>query len=1360
MQKIAYILFCAVSAICSNTLAQNRDIKFTSLCSRDGFLSNSVNTILKDRYGIMWFGTDDGLNKFDGTNFTVYRYKPGDSTSLPTNEVLTLHEDRTGNLWIGTSGGGLSMYDRKKDRFLHNPVKSDAALLSNSDVIRSICSDYRGMVWIAQFEGLYMLDPQSRSISRQELKDAMGKKIRATLTSVYADSKKALWIATDEGLFRYDIKTNSQRRYEHITNDPASLPDNSIRAVTEDKWGNIWVGTATGLCKLKPDGSGFTRYSFLDKGDISCITADDQGLLWIGCTNGLYTYNIATGTHTVFTQENRNHQSLTSKGVRCVYIDQQGIYWLGTFQGGICKYDKNLNLFDLTLSSSFQENRDHVAVITSLAATKNGNVLLGTDGNGLYELNRKNDQVRPVNIPLKNTQGNNLSVLALLPSGNNKLYIGTYTRGLIILNQQTGQTRQLVKGNGADDLTSNDIFCLFEDSKGNIWTGTNGNGLIVVRDEHVTARYSPLPRNNETLLPINGYIRAIAEDPDGNIWIGTHGGGIAVFTPATGKWKIFTQENSSLPSNKIQCIQPDKKGKMWIGTYSGLAAFNPEKQQFRLYSEKDGLQNTMIYQIVEDNTGKLWLSTNTGISRLDTGSDTFWNFTYMNGLQNSNFVRAAGLQLPDGELFFGGLEGFNHFYPGELRVNRNVPRVILTDLRISNKSVQAGNEAAIKDHISIASEIRLNYKQNFALGFVALNYTMARQNQYAYKLDGFDKDWNYTGSGNIASYTNLDPGEYIFRVKAANNDGIWSANDTTIKVYVKPPFWRTTYAYIFYILAFGAIILYSRHKGISRIRKKFAREQEQQEIERKRQLDQMKIKFLTNLSHDFRTPISLIMGPVDQLIEGEDRPEKQDKLNMIRRNARRLLNLVNQLLDFRTMEEQELKLRLSKGEFISFLKEVTDSFRDMSERKNIEFTLKTCIDRLDAWFDRDKMERILFNLLSNAFKFTLPGGHIVVDLQKAESTDDPEYTMVSIIVTDTGIGIPADKKEMIFNRFFQNENNAILNQGSGIGLSITKEFIELHNGRIQVESEPGKGCSFTIQLPLKRAIEAEKVMPVVQPNLPAPDPDPHPKTPVSAGAENNLPEDLSLLLVEDNEDFRYYLKDNLRNNYKILEAINGKEGWQKTLSNHPQLILTDISMPEMDGIELVNKLKSDKRTSHIPVILLTAMNGHEQQLKGLEAGANDYITKPFNIEVLNAKIRNLLHLKNNMKTAYSKQIHVAMPEVEMESPDAKLLAGIVNYLDNNLTNPQLSVENLSKQIGMSRGTLYARMLEITGETPVEYIRSFRLNKAISLMEKKELSISETAYEVGFTTPNYFTRSFKEKFSMLPSEYIAKIRKQK
>jgi signal transduction histidine kinase/ligand-binding sensor domain-containing protein/DNA-binding response OmpR family regulator len=1366
MRKYIYIFLGYLLISYFNVHAQTRRINFTTLSTRDGLLSNSVNAILKDHYGFMWFATDDGLNKFDGTNFTVYRYHSGDTTSLRTNEVLALHEDRSGNLWIGTSGGGLSLYDRKKDRFLHYPVQTGTVTLSGSDVIRGICSDYRGKIWIAQFEGLYMLDPVTQSISKHLLPDGAGKAVKTTLLSIYEDSKQRLWIATDNGLFQYCVRTNTFRLYENNKTDPSSLATNKIKAVTEDKWGNIWVGTASGLSRLKPDGSGFIHYNYLNGTEVNYLAGDDQGLLWIGSLNGLYVCNIQANSFSVYTHENRNHQSLSNNGVRCIFIDKHGIYWFGTYQGGVCKYDKNLNLFNIALSSSFQENRATIAVITSMAENKNGHFLIGTNGNGLYEYDRKKELASPVNLPLKNIPANSLAVLALLRTKTNKLYIGTYSQGLIIADQQTGAYKHLVKGAALNDLTSNDLFCLFEDSKGNVWIGTNGDGIIVMNKERVVARYSPLPQPNGVLhLPINGYIRAFEEDVYGNIWIGTHGGGIAVYEPATGKWTIYTQENSQLPSNKIQCLHRDSKGKMWIGTFSGLAAFDAEKHLFTIFSEKDGLQNTMVYQIVEDATGKLWMSTNTGISRFDTETNSFWNFTHLNGLQNSNFVRGVGLRLSDGELLFGGLEGFNHFYPGQLTINRNVPQVILTDLKISNKSVAAGNDAPIKEHISVANEIRLNYKQNFALGFVALNYTIPKQNHYAYKLDGFDKDWNYMGTANMASYTNLDPGEYTFRIKASNNDGIWSTKDTTIKIFVKPPFWRTAYAYVFYVLAIGGLLLYSRYRGISRLRKKFALEQEQQKVKRIQELDRMKLKFLTNLSHDFRTPISLIMGPVDQLMEGEGSPGKLENLSMIRRNARRLLNLVNQLLDFRKMEEHELKLQLSKGEFVSFLKEVTESFRDMSERKNIRFTFKTCIDRLDAYFDRDKMERILFNLLSNAFKFTLAGGHITVDLQKAESSDDQEFTWVSINVLDTGIGIPADKKDMIFDRFFQNDTSAaILNQGTGIGLSITKEFIKLHGGNIQVESEPGKGCAFTIQVPLKRANKTTATeQPLMQPEKETSNNDkgvPHLPGDANEGVTTlkEMNNTLSVLLVEDNDDFRFYLKDNLRNKYKVIEATNGKEGWQKALSTHPQLIISDISMPEMDGIELIKKIKSDKRTSHIPVILLTAMAGQEQQMKGLETGANDYITKPFNFEVLNAKIKNLLHLKNTMQSTYSKQIKVMGTEPEVESADEKLLTEIATYLENNLNNPQLSVENLSKQFRMSRSTLYTKLLELTGQTPVEYIRSFRLDKAAALMEKSTMTISEISYQVGFTTSNYFAKSFKSKFNMLPSEFIAKVRK--
>jgi len=1374
MFKYNYIIGCCFLLLAHFGTAQSTHLNFTAVTSKDGLLSNSINAIIKDQYGLMWFATDDGLNKFDGTNFTVYRHIPGDTASLRANEVLALHEDLAGNLWIGTSGGGLSRYDRQKDVFIHYPTNTKTPELPANAVIRGIASDSTGKIWIAQFENLFMLDPATNQITRIDLASADNEQlIPKVLVNVYVDHKQRIWTGTTNGLYLYDRNSNKVRRFQNNPAQPGSLINNYIRATAEDKYGNIWIGTSAGLCTWRPDGSGFNTYPYLSgpttalvSNEIFCIAPDETGNLWVGTSEGLNIVDPLAQRVSIHVSQEGDMHSLTSKWIRCAYIDKQGIYWLGTFRGGINKYDKNLNLFDIKLSSTFFKNQRPATIVSSFAETNDGTVYIGSDGGGLFRYNRKTEEVVPIDLGLPVHNRHPLSVLALHISTSKKLYVGTYAWGLVVIDLATGARQYLRQGPGSTDLNSNNVFCLKEDSKGNLWIGTNGEGINVLKDGKVITKFTPRPRpeaGNETLLPMNGYVRAIEEDTLGNIWIGSHGGGVNIYNPRNGKWITYTQSNSKLPSDKVQVILRDSRGNMWVGTFGeGLCLYDNKTRNFINYSEKEGLQNATIYQILEDQSGLIWLSTNSGISSFDQAKKTFRNYTQYNGVQNNNFSRASGIRLSDGGMIFGGLEGFNYFDPGKLTINRNVPQVLLTDLRVSNKSVIAGEDASIKEHISVADDIRLAYKQNFALSFVALNYTIPKQNHYAYKLEGFDKDWNYTGTNNTASYTNLDPGEYTFHVKASNNDGIWSTKDTVIKIYVRPPFWRTTWAYLFYTLAIGALLLYSRYLGISRIRKKFLLEQERQESKRIQELDRLKIKFLTNLSHDFRTPISLIMGPVDQLINEEHTTARLGKLNMVKRNARRLLNLVNQLLDFRKMEEHELQLQLSNGEFISFVKEVTDSFRDFAERKHINFLFESSLPKLHALFDHDKIERVLFNLLSNAFKFTLEGGSVTVEVGEMNNPSDPEHKWVSIQVIDSGIGIAKDKQEQVFERFFQNNSStAVLNQGSGIGLSITKEFIKMHGGTIMVDSEPGQGATFIIQLPLQPVAAASPEL------LPAPDIAEAPEQELSmpmeetsrvasqAGSSADLP---LLLLVEDNEDFRYYLKDNLRHQYKVLEAANGKEGWQKALAYHPQLIVSDISMPEMDGIDLTQKLKGDKRTSHIPVILLTALTAEEQQIAGLATGANDYITKPFNVEVLHAKIRNLLRLNNTLKNTYTRQIKVLTPEVTMESADEKLLNKIVSYLEKNLTNAQLSVESLSKEVGMSRSSLYSKVLDLTGQTPVEYIRSYRLDKAAGLMEKSDMSIAEIAYEVGFSTPNYFARSFKTKFNMLPSEFISKMRK--
>jgi signal transduction histidine kinase/ligand-binding sensor domain-containing protein/DNA-binding response OmpR family regulator len=1355
--------------------AQQDNINFTALTIKDGLSSNSVNAVLKDRFGLMWFATEDGLDKFDGTNFTVYRHKQGDPASLQANEILSLHEDKAGNLWVGTSGGSLSLYDRKRDAFIHFPAGPNAIA---NNVIEGVCSDYLGKIWIAHYGGVNILDPVTRRVSTIPLA-AGSTPITQPSLCLFEDSRHRMWIGTLEGLYQYSPETKSLIRYLHDSRDPLSLAGNLVNAIAEDKSGNIWIGTTEGLSELKPGQNGFLSYrqngQGLSSNFINSIAVDDNNL-WLGTDEGLDIFNTRSGEVRSFHYDVRNLHSLTAKSVHSVYIDKQGIYWLGTVRGGVNKYDKNLNLFNLVQSNVFDEKGLPAPIVTSFAEEGSGNVYVGTEGGGLSLFDQNTKLFRHLNIQSGRKEATGrLVILTMEKSRKNNLLIGTFSDGLFQWEPATGAYRQLLQGAGTGDLNSNAIFCIKEDRNGNVWVGTNGGGVNVLNENlQVTVRYTPNPqKSNDVLLPINGYIRDIVEDREGRFWIATHGGGIAVLDRATGKFTIYNMANSGLPNDKVLSLLEDSRGNIWAGTLGGgIGLFDKKTARFTPLSEKDGLQNNAVYKILEDKNGLIWVSTNKGISSIDPFTKKISNYNYHNGVQNNNFVLGSGLRLSNGELFFGGLEGFNYFHPASLKTNKNIPTVLITDLRIANQSVAPSEDGPIKENISIAREINLDYKQNFALSFVGLNYTSPEQNQYAYKLEGFDKDWNYVGNATYASYTNLDPGEYTFRVKASNNDGVWNDKGTSIRIIVHPPFWRTTIAYIFYVLLITGLVLYFRHRSLQKLKRKFALEQERmqaeqdrREVERMLELDRLKIKFLTNLSHEFRTPISLILGPAESLLSQEKKEQSLSQLQIIKRNARRLLNLVNQLLDFRKMEEHELRLQASEGELVGFVKEVSDSFKDLSERKKIDFAFESRIDQLHTLFDHDKIERILFNLLSNAFKFTLEGGQIRLLLEREDKASDPSKTWVSIKVSDTGIGIPADKKEKIFERFFQSPTAAtILNQGTGIGLSITKEFVKMHGGNIEVESEQGKGTTFTIHLPFV-PLEAPKTNSELLPEettslIETEQVDEQTEEltePVPVNSKTDLP---SILIVEDNEDFRFYLKDNLRLQYKVFEASNGKEGWQKALANHPQLIVSDVNMPLMDGIAFSKKIKSDKRTSHIPLILLTALTGEEDQLKGLGTGANDYITKPFNFELLNAKIKNLLVLNSTLKSTYTKQIKVLSPEVKVESEDEKLLATIMLYLEENLTNPQLSVEELSRHVGMSRSSLYSKLLELTGQTPVEYIRSVKLDKAAVLLEKSDMNIAQIAYSVGFSTPNYFAKSFKAKFNMLPSEYINKMRSER
>ncbi|MGV3703783.1 MAG: hybrid sensor histidine kinase/response regulator transcription factor [Arcticibacter sp.] len=1332
--------------------------------------SNTVFAILKDHFGFLWVATDDGLNRFDGTSFKVYRHIDKRQTSLTANHVTSLFEDSDGTLWIGTNGGSVSVYDRNKDEFIdlgkHNNQQLGIA-------VTSISEDGSGDIWVASYSGLHVVDRKNFRIKRAYQYSAAAGKLKSnTVISVFRDSRKTMWVGTNSGLYRYDKKEDAFTRFLYSATGPLEQFSAFVLSIKEDKKGRILVATQGGLHVLSATGKKIKTIHKSDEGDsgissdiVYTVNVAENGLVWLGTEDGLNLVSVDSGFVYKYRADRRNESSLKSKSIRSVCFDKNGISWVGTFQGGISKFDPNCTNFKRIESNPFDSDGLSAPVVTSFAEYPGKGVFVGTDGGGLDLFHLKTGAfTHYANLPRRS------SVLALEMARDSKLWVGTFLDGVYILDLSSGKQKHLVKGNRPSDLNFSDVFCIREDRKGQVWIGTNGGGVNLYNPESGQIRKlvnNPINAEDPG-SPSHPVIRALEEDRNGNMWIGSFGGGISVWNLRTQKFSFFTKKKNGLPSDYITCIHEDRSGNIWVGTYGGgINLLNRKTGKFVNFSEKDGLANDAVQKIVEDKSGRLWVSTNGGISSFDPVSKKFKNYTHHNGLQNSPFVLGSGLCLRDGTVLFGGQEGFNLFDPSMLRINRNIPSVVLTGLKVNNATVIPSEQGPLKQSVLLAKQIDLKHKDNFSISFVALNYTISEQNRYEYRLTGVDRDWVLAGKEHTAYYTNLDPGDYTFEVRASNNDGVWNRSGRSILIHVSPPFWRTSYAYFFYTFSMLTLVFWIRYRGIKKLEGKFALEKERiaarQLIEQERrhaehlhQMDMMKLKFLTNLSHEFRTPLSLIVGPVDTLIEKIKEPAYAWQLTMIRRNGRRLMNLVNQLLDFRKMEEQELKLQLRPGEIISFIRDAADSFGDVASRKKISFEFTSDIASANVLFDHDKVERILFNLLSNAFKFTQEGGVIQVSISAAEQLDSDGRLVLDMTVSDTGIGIPPEAQERLFERFFQHDpGTAVLNQGTGIGLSIVKEFVKMHGGTIRLSSHQGKGSSFIVSMPFSLEELEPKCLP-----------DEDKVLNISENAEAKLLDDhlkaagiaVSILIVEDDDDFRFYIKDNLKTQYRIYDAVNGKEGWQRALSLHPDIIVCDVNMPVMNGIELSRKLKADKRTSHIPIILLTASTGEDEQIRGLESGANDYMTKPFNFAVLNVKLKNLLALNQQLKETYVKQVKVLPASVEIESENEKLINKVLVYIEENLHNPQLSVEAMARSLCMSRASLYNKILEITGMSPVEFIRSVKLEKAIVLLEQSDMSIAQIAYHVGFSTPNYFARSFKAKYNIVPSEYITNKRK--
>ncbi len=1349
-----------------DSYCQVKDYPFSRLDVRDGLSDSHVNTIYQDNRGYLWFGTMSGLNRYDGYSLKVFRHDDADSSSLSDDYIQNVFEGPEGRLYVNAPAGGINIYDPLTQQFIpHIAGYLQKHGLPRYGLVSIVSAKDSHYYFIYRDSGIYRFNTDKGAT---QLRPGKGQSCITTspVSGVALDSEQNLWLSHENGLLqKIDLVNNKCSAYDISK----ALHGRFGYKLFIDRQDKIWVfspGSNSGVLEFDPY-KGVLLHFCRDSGQIrlssnivSDVAQDDKGQIWMATDQGGIIILDKTKLTVRYLLHSDEERSLPENTITTLYKDNTGIIWAGTYKNGICYYHPNMLRFPLYrrqpgLSSSLPYND-----VNCFAEDKGGNIWIGTNGSGLIYFDRLRNTFTRYQHDARNY--NSLAcdaVVVLMVDHEGKLWIGTYQGGLDCFD---GHKFIHYKHNDADpgSLSDDNVYAIREEAGGDLWIGTLMGGLDRL-DKQKNSFY-----HNSTAKPYSlhsNYISSLAYDTDLNLWIGT-AYGIDVLRRNTGKYEYYTRENSKLSDNIVYGLHLDYRGNMWVATRQGLSVLQPGKDSFQVFHTSDGLPSNTIMNVQEDNDHFLWVSTSGGISRIAVSEEGGYiglkciNYDEYDGLQGREFNQNAGLKTNKGEMLFGGGNGFNLFTPASIVRDGHILPVVLTGFRLFNK------EVPLPPSVPGEGKLVLSYDENsFSLEFAALSYINALKNKYLYRLDGFDKDWMAVdGRGRRATYTNIEPGDYVFRVRASNGDGVWNERGISVHIIVKPPFWKTGWAYTIYFLFILAALYLARHQIIKRARARFALAEERREALRVRELDRMKIKFITNLSHEFRTPLSLILAPADKLIKGAEDAGRKQLGMLIERNAKRLLHLVNQLLDLRKMEVNELKLSIGPGDIAGFIKETTDSFADLAEQKGITLSYKSTVDHLPAWFDRDKIERILFNLLSNAFKFTSAGGAVIVELSIAEQEENS--VLLELRVKDTGIGIPEALQGKIFESFFQGElPGHILNQGTGIGLAITREFIEMHGGTIKVESSPGNGSCFTVLLPVT-LVAGKSSLPAIPGTISAPaeqgileeaDNDDMLRAPELQGKH------LRILLVEDDEDFRFYLKDNLAPLFTIVEAANGKEGWQKTLSAHPDLVVTDVNMPIMDGLELCRKIKTDPRTRHIPVVLLTALSGDQEQLRALGAGANDYVSKPFNVEILVSRIRNLLEYKGSMEQTFKRRIEVNPREIEVEQEATAedFIREAVNVLEKHIENADFSIDDWSRELHLSRTTLYKKIVAGTGKTPIGFIRSFRLRRAAQLLEKSRHNVTEVAYMVGFNNPKYFARYFKEEFGKLPSVYQAEKRKK-
>jgi len=1397
-------------------------LQLNEISEAEGLSQNTVKSIIQDSNGFIWVGTYNGINKYDGYSMVHYKFL-NDVNSLSSNIIISLFEDKDGYIWAGTTNAGLNRIDPRTGKievYFDDPNAPDYA-----SEIDHIYQSSSGVLFIKTSKGIkFFRVTVDGSLIFEDVKNAANN-FSLRIKNIIPALNGKHWFFTPEKTIKLhlvaineisnvpEIKIQSTdiKAFEFDSSYPVNFieyPKNTLWVISNRlqllkiQLNNKLQVIDRELINLSDNSSGFSEKNFKKL----AIAVDKKQHIWVAGNGILLNYDTQTGEKLNLNSSHR--KEITIQQAQQLMIDNTNILWLGTLNHGLYKMDLENNTF--LNSNEFLNNSEkqspvfHEYPILTMCEDSKGDIWLGTQGKGGLailkgkeiesSLSSKSNKVWDYNYLAKTNKQFDIKdfyeIKRLMNDSEDNIWVGAKTGLSKISFKNNSETFDIKKFNDIRDkkgkLIKNPVFAIEEDRMGNIWVGFWKKGIAKIAFDRQSETYTSVNYQNElnnTNSLSNNFVRDILEDSSGDIWVGTIRG-LNKLKQDTAGTIAFTsylndpKNKNSLSNNYVLDVFQASDGHLYVGTFGGglnQIEISNNTVNFKHYTTNEGLPSDVVYQIKEDKQGNIWMLHVREISKLNPTTGEITYFENQDGINVSEFKDNAMLFTASGMMLCGGVNGLTFFQPDKLSVNEIKPQLIISEFKLFNEIVHPSEERngkiILENSINDTKKIVLPYNLNsMEFVFSSLHYSNPEKNQYKYILEGFDEKWQYS-KGNerrFASYTNVPPGNYIFKVYGSNSVGIWTDEPKEILIVISKPWYLTSLAILLFSLLTFAIIYSFVKIRLNQIRLKSKLDIESAIHENSEEMNQMKLQFFTNISHELRTPLTLIVGPLSQIMNGQANTKDIPKLNSIMyKNSNRLLKLINQLLDFRKAESGNLNLIVQNDELVSFVGEVFAAFEDIALEKNIKFLFLSPKNQLDAWFDNDKIEKILYNLLSNAFKFTPNGKGITVSLEK-ETVNNEHYAIIKVI--DFGIGIPKDELVSIFDRFYQTrkENNSI-NVGSGLGLAYIKHLVEVHKGKINIESEFHKGTICTVTIPISKTAYSNNSIIELQPQKydfkytkigvdVIKENQLLPKKSIKCAKEHSKETPL-LLIVEDNKELQDYLVTFFSHDYRILTADNGKEGLEQAITNIPNIIISDLMMPEMNGIEMCKKLKTDINTSHIPILILTAKAGLENEKEGLETGADAFILKPFNIEVLKLRLDNILRTKQQWIQKFRTNSNSKTWKELSNKLDQKFIEKSINIIKKNFDNTEFSVEKFALEIGMSRSALFLKLKSITGQSTSEFIRTIRLNKAAKLIESGKYSITEIIYMVGFSDPKYFRTCFKKHFDCTPSSYFSNFKKE-